>query len=438
MKTFFLTTCVLLTSIASAGIHSALTLRHRESQGVGYNQGYSTLDYYLISEHDRLEFLFNLRGHIFNDAKAAGNGGIAFRYALGQDTSRIGANLYYDVRDTNHFIAQQVAGGLEWISHKIDVRMNGYIPVGRQRNFSASRFQGFTGNQGLIKQKLSASLPCIEGEVGTPLARPFYFAAGTYYLFEEAGHSMHVGNAWGWKARFDVDMGDYVTLGALVTHDRIFKTCVQGYLALNIPLGPWKSMKNSSRELERRRIIRNEIIPVQSKKKSRAPLASDKQGWTRFLFVNNQAPLNGNGTFEHPFSSLKEAEMHSKAGDIIYVYPGDGTPRHMDEGMILKENQLIASSGADLQFPGVEIPAQTPGHNPMITNIHPNQPVISNPGKSNLNNFYYMDPWEYMKLFDMPPYEAPPSSPEVSLPYSDPSLDEWVSADPSASSKSNS
>lgn len=428
MKTTVLTTLVLLTSTVCASMHSTLTFRHRESQGVGYNQGYSTVDYYLTSQHDKLEFLLNLRGHLFNNAKAAGNGGLGFRYSLNEDASRVGVNLYYDVRDTTHFVAQQVAGGLEWMSRTVDVRVNGYVPVGQLRNFSQHRFERFAGNQGFVRNKFSAALPCVDGEVGTPLARPFYFAAGGYYFFQEKKHAMHVGGAWGWKARFDVDMGDYFTLGALVTHDKIFKTRVQGYLGLNIPLGPWKSMKDSSRDFERRRIIRNEIIPIQSKKRSRTPLTGDEsESMARFIFVNNQGVVSGDGTFEHPFLSLKEAEASSLPGDIIYVYAGDGTPRHMNEGIVLKTDQVLASSGAHLWLSNVEIPAQTPGHKPTITNIHPDQPVIANPGKTVLEDFHYMTPWHYLELFDLPlsSFETLPAA-DVNLPYRDLALHEWV------------
>jgi hypothetical protein len=229
-----------------------------------------------------------------------------------------------------------------------------------------------------------------------------YFAAGSYYLFKQTDHGIHTGSALGWKVRLDVDMGHYFTLGALVTHDHIFKTRVQGYLGLNIPLGPWKSMKDSSKNLERRRIIRNEIIPVQSRKKSKVPLTSTGLPGARFLFVNNLAPLRGDGTFERPFASLKEAETNSKPGDVIYVYPGDKTPRHLNEGIILKENQILASSSGNLVVDNVVIPAQTPGERPIVTNIHPNRPAVVNPGKSDLRNFYYMNPWDYLQLYDAP------------------------------------
>ena len=132
-----------------------------------------------------------------------------------------------------------------------------------------------------------------------------------------------------------------------------------------------------------------------------APTAvSVNMNWTNtadvdILFVNNLAAPGGNGSIEAPFSSLKDAEVASEAGDVIYVFPGDGTPRNMEEGIILKDDQVIASSGAPLTLEEISIPPMTPGETPVITNIHPDEPVIVNPGGSNLEDFRIIEPWEY-------------------------------------------
>ena len=428
MNTKLLTALVLLTATAYAETHSTLTARHRESEGIGYGQGYSTLDYYLTTQMSKLECLLNLRGHIFNNTKAAGNAGLGFRYSLNEDASRIGANVYYDFRDTKHFFASQIGTGLEWLSCNIDLRLNGYLPVGKQKNFRSHRFESFTGNTILNREKFTAALPCIEGEIGTQLANPFYFAVGSYYLFRETSHHLHVGQALGVKARFDVDIGDYFSAGAFVSYDSLYKTRAQGYIALNIPLGPWKSMKDVTCHYEKRRIVRNEIIPLKSKKRSGTPFTNGREETTQIVFVNNLAAPQGDGTFEHPFNSLKAAEAHSKPGDVIYVFPGDGTPKGMNEGIVLKDDQVLASSGADLKLDGIVIPAQTPGEIPAITNTHKDEPVITNPGKTDIKDFYYMTPWEYYNSIDAPSYAVDTPSPTFfpPSPYSDPSLSDWV------------
>lgn len=428
MNTKLLTALILLTATAYAETHSTLTARHRESEGIGYGQGYSTLDYYLTTQMNKLECLLNLRGHLFNNAKAAGNAGLGFRYSLNEDASRIGANVYYDFRDTKHFFASQIGTGLEWLSKSVDLRLNGYLPVGKQKNFQSHRFQTFTGNTILNREKFTAALPCIEGEIGTQLANPFYFAVGSYYLFRETSHHLHVGQALGVKARFDVDIGEYFSAGAFVSYDSLYKTRAQGYVALNIPLGPWKSMKDVTCQYEKRRIVRNEIIPLKSKKTSRTPFTNGRNETTQIVFVNNLAAPLGDGTFERPFNTLKAAEAHSKPGDVIYVFPGDGTANGMTEGIILKDDQVLASSSADLKLDGIVIPAQTPGEIPAITNTHKDEPAIKNPGKTDIKDFYYMTPWEYYNSIDAPSYayDAPTNTSFSPSPYSAPLLSDWV------------
>ncbi len=402
MKRSIIATLTLLSCTLHA-TESTLQMRHRESGGVGYSQGYTSVDYFLTTQGDKTEFLFNLRGHLFNDAHFAGNTGLGVRYSLKDDHYRIGTNVFYDCRDTSHFFANQIGAGLELLSRHFDLRFNGYLPVGKKKNFEERTFRDFVGNNALIRSKLHAALPCIDGEIGVPFCKRWTIAAGSYYLFSEKSHHLTTGNAWGGKLRADVTLGRYVGLGAIVTHDSIFHTRFQGVLSINIPLASRPVSKNQktkeqpTRNLRQVPIMRNEIIPIEVRRNSREILttSSDPANPVRFLFVNNTAS-SGDGSFEKPFASLKEAEIHSEPGDVIYVFPGDGTPRLMDEGIVLKENQILASSGAPLSVNKVEIPAFTPGISPIITNVQPNQPIITNPGKSRLNDFIFLPPWEYL------------------------------------------
>lgn len=393
MKRSIIATLTLLSCSLQATI-STLQMRHRESGGIGYSKGYTSVDYFLTTQGDKTEFLFNLRGHLFNDAHFAGNTGIGVRYSLKEDHYRIGTNIFYDCRDTSHFFANQVGAGLELLSHHFDLRFNGYLPVGKKKNFEERRFRDFVGTHAVIRSKLHAALPCVDGEIGIPFCKRWTIAVGSYYLFSEKSHHLSTGNAWGGKARADVTLGHYVGLGASLTHDPIFHTRFQGILSINIPFG---KKPKQSRNLRQVPFIRNEIIPIEVKRKSREFLTTsrDPANPVRFLFVNNSVS-SGDGSFERPFASLKEAETHSEPGDVIYVFPGDGTPRLMDEGIVLKENQILASSGAPLSVNKVEIPPLTPGVSPIITNVQPNQPMITNPGKSRLNDFIFLPPWEYL------------------------------------------
>ncbi|HUD02231.1 MAG TPA: hypothetical protein VMR37_07870, partial [Rhabdochlamydiaceae bacterium] len=156
-----------------------------------------------------------------------------------------------------------------------------------------------------------------------------------------------------------------------------------------------------TRNLYRVPIMRNEIIPIQDRKKSKDPLLlAGEDDPVKFLFVNNLAAVPGDGSFEKPFASLKEAEKNSEPGDVIYVFAGDKTARNMDQGIVLKKDQILASSGAPLVVGEIAIPAQTPGIAPTITNINvidnPNEPFITNPGKTRIHDFFVIPPWDYI------------------------------------------
>jgi len=434
MKANILLYSVLLTSAVSATVTSQLDIKHRESQGVGYNQGYSSIDYFLSAQGTTTQVLFDLRGHVFNDGRPAGNVGAGWRYGLDGDSSRIGTQLFYDFRSYSHFFAQQIGAGLEWLGQQVDVRLNGYLPIGQKESFHSHRFHQFAGNTLMVRRKFSAALPCLEGEVGTCAGKPFYFAVGTYYLFQESRHGLRTGKAWGAKARFDVDVSRYCTLSAYATYDHIFHVRVQGILTLHIPLGPERKPakgKPVRRDLELIPIVRNEIIPIQTRKRSRAPLTASGDDPVSFIFVNNLARSGGDGTYEKPFSSLKAAEKNSKPGDQIYIFPGDGTARNMDEGIVLKRDQQLISAGAPHLIDTVVIPSLAPGQRPILTNIHHDKPIVSNPGKTTMSNFYFMNPWDYLSKYERQTHVTESFSfytlpPPAKSHWDDPLLKTWV------------
>jgi len=394
MKYTLVSTLVFL----SVGIHAAeskLELRHREAKGVGYDKGYTTVDYLFLHQWRKPEFLFNLRGHVFNDGQFAGNVGMGYRHGIKDDAYMLGVNAFYDCRESKHLFTSQAGAGLEFLSKRIDVRMNGYLPLA-DKTYEKRHFERFVGNHIVIEQKVIGALPSAEMELGAALTRAFYLAAGPYYLFKQDVKGVHLGNSWGAKLRIAVDIDRYFTLGGVVTHDRIFETTIQGYLSLNIPLGGRWKKREPKRNLRKVPIFRNEIIPIEKKKRHVALyFGEEEDDLVDILFVNNMAVAGGDGSIEAPFSALKDAEAASEAGDVIYVFPGDGTPRNMEEGIILKDDQVIASAGAPLDLEEISIPPMTPGEIPVITNIHPDEPVITNPGDSNLEDFRIIQPWEY-------------------------------------------
>ncbi len=70
------------------------------------------------------------------------------------------------------------------------------------------------------------------------------------------------------------------------------------------------------------------------------------------LHVDNTAdPAFGNGGFLTPFRSLGDAELASVADDIIFVRQGDGTTNFYNQGITLKDGQLLLGDGVEHLIP---------------------------------------------------------------------------------------
>jgi hypothetical protein len=90
--------------------------------------------------------------------------------------------------------------------------------------------------------------------------------------------------------------------------------------------------------------------------------------------VDNEAGPGGDGSFERPFQTLAEAEAASGNHNIIYVHQGDGTTTGMDQGIALKDGQLLLGDGIvhaipELRLGTFDVFNTVNGLAPQITNI---------------------------------------------------------------------
>lgn len=377
--------------------YSVVSLKHTEGKGIGFNQGYSSIDYLGIQNWKAVEALIDLRGHVFNSGDFAGNGGLGIR---GQTSrcSLLGVYGFYDFRQKHDRIAQQVSGGAEFLTPWIDFRCNGYLPVGNTVLKKTRQFTGFVGRGIQVKTHFSGAIPMAEFEVGVPVRPQIYFTAGPYYLFHNTDDRNLTKAGWGGKVHLDVDIGKYFSFGGGVSYDSVFDFGGTGFVSLNIPFGgKGRTMKKAcQRPMRITPIRRNEIIPIESTV-AVGPMTrgDDSESSLEIVFVSNVAPEGGDGSFESPFNSLAAAEEHSKPGDIIYVFPGDHTSHNLDTGISLQEGQILVSSGHDFTVDGVTIPALTPGDLPILTNVNPDEPIVTNPGANQglLSDFFTLFNW---------------------------------------------
>ena len=85
----------------------------------------------------------------------------------------------------------------------------------------------------------------------------------------------------------------------------------------------------------------------------------------RVWYVKNNGAA-GNGQSQSPFNTLVAAQTASLAGDIIFVYNGDGTTTNQTAGITLKANQQLIGEGVALVVNTVVLKAA--GTKPQISN----------------------------------------------------------------------
>ena len=327
--------------------------RHIEPGGIGYNQGYTTLEGFfspLKPFSDAWVPFLDLRGHLFNDGRPAVNAGVGVRYLA---CSRVwGMNTYYDYRKTNRQHYNQIAAGLESLGRVWDFRINGYLPVGKKTSaFWGSDFDHFRKHYAFLSGKKEFALKGGNAEAAAHIHVAknidFTVAAGPYYL---TGHGEA---AWGGEARAELDLFKYCKLEGFTSYDSIFRWTGQGALSIVVPFGGKRKVQKKGCQSSATALAlatrsvqpvnRFEIIPVDRKKSITKAIDPSTGKPYFFWFVNNTS--HSKGTFESPFPTLIAAQNASRPGDVIYVFPGDGTSQGMDAGIELKNNQYLFGAG---------------------------------------------------------------------------------------------
>ncbi len=354
---------------------SRLGIKYRAPKGLGYDQGYTTVETFITpSQSYNWRPFLDARGHVFNSGRLAANAGVGLRYGDKQGSFVTGINAYYDYRDSKHFNSQQLGGGLEFLSRYIDLRINGAYPFSNDKFISQACFSGFCGHFALAQQDISAALGHIDGEIGSTLYQPLdlYAAIGSYYLFERTINQEKFGDAVGGRARLSLKIFNGLTIGGDVTFDKIYNTRAQGWVSISLPLAPATMRKYSpawnrtyadcdraALQLARMTspVYRDEIIPVQDLEHQFPIINPITCCPAKFIVVNNCNPHLGNGTFEDPFSELQRAAEFSAPGDILYLFAGDGTSRGYDKPIVLKDFQKLIGASTSLPVGCFCIPA---------------------------------------------------------------------------------
>lgn len=259
---------------------SSVTLSHTEGRGLGYSQGYTSVDLFLAqpSYCDYITPFIDLRGHAFNDSRFAGNAGAGLRW-LSPYQQILGVNFFYDSFETFQLTYQQIGVGFEALSDTWEFHANGYFPFGSTKTQIYTLSYGSFADGFLAQADEQFAMNGADAELGyrlynTPYIN-FYAGIGPYYYW---GRSESTENAFrairkdffGGRLRASATFFNFFKLEGITTYDSRFKWCAQVKLSLEIPLGGCSCSQQSCasctpcslRERLFQPVVRNEMMVI--------------------------------------------------------------------------------------------------------------------------------------------------------------------------------
>lgn len=354
---------------------------HREGKGIGYDQGYSSLDFFFaFTTIKNVTPFFDIRGHATNDGKPAANVGFGLRYLPDTLNVVFGMNTFFDFRNARHTTFEQMGVGLEALGTQWKYNINGYFPIMERDVIYDANFYKFSGHRVLVNLLHETAMPGFDTSIARSIIHRGFFDLdaylGGYYFYGRQDLS-----AKGGYLKLRSSLSRFCTVEVQGSYDNLFKWIAQGAAAINVPLG--KRIKTTGMKrtcYEKIALTRNltdsvsrfEMIVTHSNREVTEGLDPRTSQPLYVNFVNNTAPGDGNGTAENPYRKLKDAEKFSSPGQMIYVYSGDGTDNNMNVGVTLQDSQWLQGSGLSFNVLTKEelitVPAQT-GLYPYISAI---------------------------------------------------------------------
>jgi hypothetical protein len=303
-----------------------------------------------------------------DDDNREGNLGFGYRQVTDWSDSVLGGHMWVDQRRTeNNSTFHQLTFGAESLGNVIDLRANGYIPLSGSNTIT-------TPNIGTTTPYLAGSGIYVDGN-GTIVETPQYGAdaeigyripilekqldtlriyGGGYSFFRNNTESVT-----GFRVRTEAVINPALSVGARFQHDGPRGS--QGFLeaTLRFPFTAKKMYQQKGLYGRLDESPERDIDIVTSAKVVNGlmkPLLNPEGTPQQVLYVDNTAAANGNGTKDHPFDTLAQAQAALKANDILYIAHGDGTTTGMDQGITISQNNItLIGSGSAFTFDGVTL-----------------------------------------------------------------------------------
>lgn len=310
----------------SSGGGSYLLFNKQTGQAVGIPNGYSRIGIrHAIFEEGPSQVFGEAHALITDTNRFGFNGGLGYRMMM--DDALWGINGWYDTIESPQAYNYQQAGvGIEYLSDSLDLRANGYIPIGNRENFLRVTDPGttpiFVGHDfaTLGTALFQQSLAGFDAEAGVPLPVVHWLRAyaGFYHL------SFEDDETWGVRSRIEGRLARGVNLSFQVTNDDKFGTNLNIGVDVRFD-GRLPTRFGDDDHVYTRRydqVRRQWQVQLANNKGDYAVPLNDRITGERIVvtWVNNTSAAGGDGTFEHPFQNLPSGAN----SDYVLVRRGVG------------------------------------------------------------------------------------------------------------------
>lgn len=331
------------------------------------------------------------------------NFGVGYRALNPAGDAVLGVHGWFDRRRSSRgSVFYQAAGGFEYLSNGLDIRLNGYAPFNTQERYaiggaSTTPYLADTGiyydSNGLLVEK---PLHGADIEFAVPVnffAKAFdsFRVSAGGFIFDAA----EVESLRGIRLRAAADVTSDFQIGARFETDNQRGAQAFAEATVRFPFGAKSSARAMGLRSRMDESPERDIDVVTAARVAVAPsvrnaVINNLDGQAqRIFYVDNTAAGGGDGSLENPFNTLSAAQSAmTRAGDVLYINRGDGTAAGQNTGLsITHQGQSVIGSGADFIYDGTRFTAAAAGQDfsgillraadtslsaPVITNINAN------------------------------------------------------------------
>lgn len=354
--------CFMLPLAALAETDSKKYLGHIGLIGkVGTERSLTRFDLMIpVLQNDKSLFFVDIRGVLSTKDTQEGNFGLGYRQKLVNTPLILGGYAFYDVIDSeNSNTFHQITIGAEALGEKWTARANGYISLSGKARVKDDDDAFAQGNNIIVKEGYERSLHGFDVEVGRTIDPVPGLSAflGAYHFDND-----EVENITGGRARLEYSFKEMYAANNEIGHPLLNKLTLTGEVQYDgergqtafvgarylIPLGKPAAKPLSRLDRRMTEVVMRDIDIVINNNQENG-LAQNRLGETLTAWhVDNTNSEDGDGSFENPFKTLKQAELASAPHDLIHIRVGDNTTTGQDEGIILKEGQILHGHGANV------------------------------------------------------------------------------------------